>query len=124
MPDKASRTVTPASERDSKKKEDDVESVEMVEEMDDEEFDDESCDETREMRVRFKVRGSPILSVNYRLLFVSKFVAKGFFFSLKRILNIFLNLTKNIFFFELLQKILFLMQIFFKFQNFLMCQIL
>lgn len=65
MPDKASRTnsVTPASDRESvsvsrNKREDDVDSVDMVEEMEDEAYDedDESCDEAREMRVRFKVR--------------------------------------------------------------------
>lgn len=53
--------MTPASERDSKTKEDDVESVELTEEFDDEyDEDDESCDE--EKRVRFKVRG--LLRVN------------------------------------------------------------
>ena len=81
MPDKASRTnsVTPASERDSKKKEDDdVESVEMVEELDDEGFDDESCDEAQEMRVRFKVR--VLFRVIYFLNFYDWqiFVSKSF----------------------------------------------
>lgn len=64
MPEKASRTnsITPASENGSgisnnvKKKDEDVESVDMVESID-ESFDDESCDEAREMRVHFKVRG-------------------------------------------------------------------
>lgn len=55
MPDKTSRTnsVTPASERDSERKE----SVDTIDEIGDEGFDDESCDDAREMRVRFKVRG-------------------------------------------------------------------
>lgn len=61
MPDKASRTnsVTPASDKDPhKREEDDVESVDMLEEeLDEEGYDNESCDEAREMRVRFKVRG-------------------------------------------------------------------
>lgn len=62
MPNKSktpSRTnsITPASDLDGRKKEDDVESVDMIEEIDDEGFDDESCDEARQMRVRFKVRG-------------------------------------------------------------------
>lgn len=56
MPDKASRanSVTPASERDSERKE----SVDTIDEINENEvFDDESCDDAREMRVRFKVRG-------------------------------------------------------------------
>lgn len=62
MPNKSktpSRTnsITPASDLDGRKKEDDVESVDMIEEIADEGFDDESCDEARQMRVRFKVRG-------------------------------------------------------------------
>lgn len=74
MPNKSktpSRTnsVTPAaSENDSRKKDDDVESVDMIEETDDEGFDDESCDEAREMRVRFKVRG--LLRVNTLAIFL------------------------------------------------------
>lgn len=65
MPDKASRTnsVTPASSRESvgvskNKKEDDVDSVNMVDELEDEVYDDdESCDDdAQDMRVRFKVR--------------------------------------------------------------------
>lgn len=49
MPDKASRTnsMTPASADD----------VESVGELDDEGFDDESCDDEVGKRVRFKVRG-------------------------------------------------------------------
>lgn len=62
MPNKSktpSRTnsITPASDLDGRKREDDSESVDMIEETDDEGFDDESCDEARQMRVRFKVRG-------------------------------------------------------------------
>lgn len=55
MPDKASRanSVTPASERESERKE----SVDTIDEIGDEGFDDESCEDAREMRVRFKVRG-------------------------------------------------------------------
>lgn len=55
MPDKSSRTnsVTPASDQ-SRKPDDDVASVE---ELDDEGFDDESCDDEVGKRVRFKVRG-------------------------------------------------------------------
>lgn len=57
MPDKASRTnsMTPASsDREGRRAEDDVESVQ---ELDDEGFDDESCDDEVGKRVRFKVRG-------------------------------------------------------------------
>lgn len=56
MPDKASRTnsVTPASERENRRPEDDRESVD---ELNDEGFDDESCDDEVGKRVRFKVRG-------------------------------------------------------------------
>lgn len=70
MPDKASRTnsVTPASDHssgNSKRKDDDVESVDMVESIDDS-FDDENCDEeTRELRVRFKVCGLLIRVINF-----------------------------------------------------------
>lgn len=58
--------TTPVSERlesrESRRRDDDLESVEMIEETDDEGFDDESCDETRDARVRFKVGG--VLRVN------------------------------------------------------------
>lgn len=92
MPDKASRTnsVTPASERDSKKKEDDVESVDMVEELDDEDFDDDSCDETREMRVRFKVRD--IFRVNQFSYFNSQIFAAWInFYPLRMIFFLYLD---------------------------------
>lgn len=57
MPDKASRanSVTPASERESVGER--KESVDTIDEIGDEGFDDESCEDAREMRVRFKVRG-------------------------------------------------------------------
>lgn len=60
--------MTSASERgrresrESRKKEDDAESVDTLEELDDEGFDDESCEDGSEARVRFKVRG--LLRVN------------------------------------------------------------
>lgn len=62
MPDKASRTNSVTQSESvgvsRNKREDDVDSVDMVEELEDEAYDDdESCeDEPREMRVRFKVR--------------------------------------------------------------------
>lgn len=75
MPDKASRTssVTPASE--ASKKEDDVESVELVDEPDDESYDEESCEEERKMRVRFKVRG--LLRVNKWIFFLTDWILRG-----------------------------------------------
>lgn len=58
MPDKASRTTstTPHSDRSVEKK-NSVDSIELLEDYDDEGFDDEEGDETRDPRVRFKVRG-------------------------------------------------------------------
>lgn len=58
MPDKASRTTstTPHSERGIEKK-NSQDSIVLLEEYDDEGFDDEEGDDSRDPRVRFKVRG-------------------------------------------------------------------
>lgn len=60
MPDKASRTnsITTPAESEGRRREDDAESVEMVEELGDEGFDDDvESGEELEKHVRFKVGG-------------------------------------------------------------------